>query len=464
MLLGAVIGYLLLTVAVGLYAMRLVKNSGDFVLAGRRLPLFLSSAALFALWFGSETLFGATSAFLESGVLGVIEDPFGGFLCLMLFGAFFARRLYRMNLLTLGDLYRLAYGKQVELLASVFMLLTFFGYIAAQLVALGLLLQLLSGITLTQGILLSTVVVTFYTLAGGMWAISITDFLQGIIIVVGLVWACVVFVGRAGGLSAVLEAAPAGHFDLLPPSTAKDWMHYLAAWMTLGLGSLPSQDIFQRMNASKNEQVAVRSFYLGGVMYLVIATLPLLIVLAAQQLYPEQIGDDMQQVLPRIILHQMPLGLQVIFFGALLSAIFSTCSGAILAPASILSENIIKPIWGHKFEDKQFLMILRVAVIVMASAGCLMAIQRTNIYELVGEASILGLVTLLVPMCVALFAPRWACATGATFSMFAGLIVWFVVEYSLSSSVPSLLWGGFASALGYFLGWGFTRWKHRLSE
>lgn len=118
-------GYLLLTVAVGIFSMRLVKNSGDFVNAGRRLPLFLSSSALFALWFGSETLFGATAAFLEGGVLGIIEDPLGGFLCLMLFGAFFAKRLYRMNLLTLGDLYRQAYGKQVELLASVFMLLTF---------------------------------------------------------------------------------------------------------------------------------------------------------------------------------------------------------------------------------------------------------------------------------------------------------------------------------------------------
>lgn len=457
MLLLAVLGYLLLTVAVGIFSMRLVKNSGDFVNAGRRLPLFLSSAALFALWFGSETLFGATSAFLEGGVLGIIEDPLGGFLCLMLFGAFFAKRLYRMNLLTLGDLYRQAYGKQIELLASAFMLLTFFGYIAAQLVALGLLLQLLAGISLTQGILISTLVVTLYTLAGGMWAISITDFVQSIIIVGGLLWACIELVDRAGGLNTVVASAPVGHFELIPPPNTHAWLHYLAAWMTLGLGSLPSQDIFQRMNASKNEKVAVRSFYLGGLLYLAIAIMPLLIVLAAQQLYPELLAGDMQQVLPRVMLNQMPVGIQVVFFGALLSAIFSTCSGAILAPASILSENIVKPLWGKKLTDKQFLVLLRLSVIAMAVAGCLMAMQRNNIYELVGEASLLGLVTLLVPMCVAIFWPTCARPLPAMFAMIFGFFSWFIAEHLLHTNSPALVWGFGTSLLAYFFGYFFDQ-------
>jgi Na+/proline symporter len=451
MLLGAVVLYLALTVGMGVFSMRYIRGSNDFVNAGRRLPLFLSSAALFALWFGSETLFGATSAFIDGGILGIIEDPLGGFLCLMLFGAFFAKRLYRMNLLTLGDLYRQAYGKPIELLASAFMLLTFFGYIAAQLVALGLLLQLLAGISLSQGILISTLVVTLYTLAGGMWAISITDFVQSIIIVGGLLWACMELVGRAGGINAVIAAAPVGHFEAIPPPTTHAWLHYLAAWMTLGLGSLPSQDIFQRMNASKNEKVAVRSFYLGGMLYLAIAVMPLLIVLAAQQLYPELLTGDMQQVLPRVMLNQMPMGIQVVFFGALLSAIFSTCSGAILAPASILSENIIKPLWGKKLTDKQFLVLLRLSVIAMAVAGCLMAMQRRNIYELVGEASLLGLVTLLTPMSVAVFWPRYALPAAAAVSMVAGLLAWCITEYLISVEIPPLLWGTTASVTTYVL-------------
>lgn len=453
MLLGAVIAYLVLTVLIGFVAMRWVKNSTDFVNANRQLPLFLSSAALFALWFGSETLFGATSAFLEKGILGIIEDPLGGFLCLMLFGTFFARRLYRMNLLTLGDLYRNAYGRKVELIAAGFMLLTFFGYIAAQLVALGLLLQLLAGLSLAQGILISTLVVMLYTLAGGMWAISITDFAQGIIIVAGLVWAGWLLVTDAGGWSQLAAQTPAQHFRVVPEANAKAWWHYLAAWMTLGLGSLPSQDIFQRMNASKSEGVAVRSFFLGGVLYLCIATLPIIIVMAARVLYPDLLQGDMQQVLPRVMLTHLPLGVQVLFFGALLSAIFSTCSGAILAPASILSENLVKPLWPQKLSDKQFLLLLRLAVVLMALAGGGMALLRNNIYELVGEASMLGLVTLLVPMCVAIFWPTCAHPLPALLAIIFGFLSWLIPEYLIQTNSPALIWGFGASTLAYLLGY-----------
>jgi len=161
---------------VGFWAARRVKNSGDYINAGRRIPLFMSSTALFALWFGSETLFGASGEFATYGLIGMIEDPSGGALCLLLFGLIFSRKLYRMNLLTLGDLYRNRYGQKVELLASVAMLSTFFGYVAAQLVALGLLLELVPDLSLTQGISISCCIVAAYTIAGGMWAISLTDF------------------------------------------------------------------------------------------------------------------------------------------------------------------------------------------------------------------------------------------------------------------------------------------------
>ncbi|MCU0420983.1 MAG: sodium:solute symporter, partial [Cyclobacteriaceae bacterium] len=92
MLLASIVVYLLATLAIGYWASRKVKTSGDFMLAGRSLPMVLSASALFATWFGSETVFGASSEFLKGGVLGVIEDPFGAALCLLLFGLFFARK------------------------------------------------------------------------------------------------------------------------------------------------------------------------------------------------------------------------------------------------------------------------------------------------------------------------------------------------------------------------------------
>jgi Na+/proline symporter len=90
------------------------------MLAGRSLPIVLSSAALFATWFGSETVFGASAQFLEGGLYAVIEDPFGASFCLLIFGLFYARKLYSMNLLTLGDFFKVRYNKVTELTASLF--------------------------------------------------------------------------------------------------------------------------------------------------------------------------------------------------------------------------------------------------------------------------------------------------------------------------------------------------------
>src|SRR5262249_43776113 len=136
-----------------------VKSADDFMVAGRSLPLALSSAAVFAMWFGSETVFGASSEFLKGGLYGVIEDPFGAALCLVLFGVFFARKLYALNLLTLGDYFELRFGKNTELVASLFLAPPYVGYIAAQLVAMGLILQAITGLAIWQGVILSAVVV-----------------------------------------------------------------------------------------------------------------------------------------------------------------------------------------------------------------------------------------------------------------------------------------------------------------
>jgi SSS family transporter len=441
MLLAFIILYLLFTIALGIFASRYVKSSSDFVQAGRRLPPFFNAAALFALWFGSETVFGASSEFMQHGLIGVIEDPFGGVLCLILFALFFVRKLYRLNILTLGDLFRNHYGQKVELVASGFMLITFFGYIAAQLVALALILKSVTGLDLTTGIILVTIIVSLYTFIGGMWAVSITDFIQSIFIVVGLVILCVYLIAQAGGFSAIMENAPENTFQFFPEGNTVEWSNWVAAWLTLGLGSLASQDIFQRVNSARSERAAVSSTYFGAVFYGLIAILPLFIALAAKVIYPDADYSDTQEVIPNLVLHHTPMFVQVLFFGSLLSAVLSTCSGAILAPASILAENLIKPISKKEYSDKEFLRLVRISIIIMAFSSMIMGLMRSDIYELVGESSVLGIVSLLVPMVAALYWKR-SSAAGAMLSMMLGMGTWLVlrifVEPELNPFLPAL--------------------------
>jgi solute:Na+ symporter, SSS family len=450
LLLAFIIFYLALTILLGYWASRRVKTSGDFLLAGRSLPIFLSSSALFATWFGSETVFGASSEFLKGGLYAVIEEPFGAALCLILFGLFFARKLYNMNLLTLGDFFEVRFGKRTELIASIFLAPPYVGYIAAQLVAMGIILNVVTGMEVWQGVIISAFVVTFYTYIGGMWAISITDFIQSIIIVVGLLAVAIILTSKAGGVSAVINQVPSSTFRFLPKWEFKEVMLYISAWSVLGLGSLPSQDVFQRVMSSGSQKIAVRSCFIAAAIFLVIAMLPLFISLCVKQLYPTMLTGDTQLALPNMVLAHATMPVQILFFGSLLSAIMSTTSSAILAPAAIFSENLIRPLSKDKLSDRQLLIITRLCVLGFAVIATVLACVKSDIYQLVGESSIFSLVSLFAPLTLGLYWKK-ANSTGALLSMILGISTYFICEW-LQLDWPSLLPATSVSFLAMIIG------------
>jgi solute:Na+ symporter, SSS family len=451
LLLVSIILYLVITILIGYWASRRVKTSGDFMLAGRSLPILLSSSALFATWFGSETVFGASSEFLQGGLYAVIEDPFGAALCLILFGLFFARKLYNMNLLTLGDYFKIRYGGKTELVASIFLAPPYVGYIAAQLVAMGLIINVVTGLAVWQGVVISATVVTFYTYIGGMWAISITDFIQSIIIIVGLVVLAVVLSNKAGGIGNVLAEVKPESLQFLPKPGWKEITTYVAAWSVLGLGSIPSQDVFQRSMSSGSANTAVRSCYYAAILYLTIAMLPLFISLCTKHLYPDQVKGDTQLILPFMVMQHTSMIVQILFFGSLLSAIMSTTSSAMLAPAAVFSENLVRPLLNKKLSDKQMLLLTRGSVLLFSVTATIMACVRSDIYELVGESSVLSLVTLFAAMA---FGVYWKGANrgGAMLSMVAGFLAWVFFEFFYKTDVPSLVPATLISLMSLVIG------------
>jgi solute:Na+ symporter, SSS family len=422
---------------IGYLASRKVHSAGDYMLAGRSLPLMLSSTAVFATWFGSETVFGASSQFLEEGLYGVIEDPFGAALCLIIFGTFFARKLYNLNLLTLGDFFKVKFGRRTELVSSLFLALPYLGYIAAQLVAMGLVISVVTGLPIRESIIISAVVVTIYTYIGGMWAITITDFIQTIIIIAGLLILSIVLAQKAGGVLNVINSVPRDTYRFFPRPGFIEFTSWIAAWCVLGLGSIPSQDVFQRSMSASSSRVATWSCYIGAFFYLTIAMLPLFIALCTRYLYPQHVEGDTQLALPNMVLTHTNVGVQIVFFGSLVSAIMSTTSSAILAPASIFSENLIKPMIRRRLLDKELLLITRICVLLFSLFATVMACLRSNIYELVGESSILSLVSLFAPLTFGLYWKK-SSAAGALLSMVFGMITWSIFEL-YETGWPSLV-------------------------
>ena len=213
MLLSLVIAYLVISIAIGLYGATKVHNARDYVTAGRNLPMVVVLAMVFATWFGAETVLGISATFLEEGARGLISDPLGASLCLVLIGLIFARPLYRMNLMTLGDYFRIRYNRQTELILSICIVVSYLGWVSAQITALGLVFNVLSDglISQTQGMLIGSGVVLIYTLFGGMWSVALTTFVQMIVIVIGLLLVTQHAADQAGGFSQVLAKASPGN-------------------------------------------------------------------------------------------------------------------------------------------------------------------------------------------------------------------------------------------------------------
>jgi solute:Na+ symporter, SSS family len=451
MLLASIIIYFIITLSVGFYANKKISGGKDFMNAGRNLHPFINSFALFALWFGSETLFGASAEFAKGGLKSVIEDPMGGVLCLLLVGFFYSKKMYNLNMLTIGDLFEQRFGKKIEIFSSFLMILSFIGYISAQLLALAILLKVIIGTSMTLGILISAVVIIGYTILGGMLAVSLNDFMQSVIIIAGLFLMLDFLSFEAGGFTNILTSIPESHWNFLPEPTFTDTTNWFSSWAVLGLGSIVSQDIFQRVNCSRSAQAAYTSSIAGGLIYLFISSLPLLIIMGIKLVYPQYTEGDLQFSMPQMALDKLPLWINIIFFGSIVSAIMSTCSGAILAPASLLSENVLRPLFFEAINDKKLLFITRISIVVITTISIILALGSSKIYDLVGDASAFGLVSIFFPFTLALFY-NYQNKVGAVASMILGSLTWISCKYIIQTEINPIFYGSLGAIIGILIG------------
>ncbi len=459
MLLWFVLLYWVISVAIGLLASIKVKNATDFAAAGHALPMYVVTATVFATWFGAEAVLGAPATFLQEGLAGVVADPFGSSLCLILVGLFFAKPLYQAKYLTIGDFYRERYGRTVEVLITLCIAASYLGWVSAQIMALGLVFNVVSGgeISRNVGMLIGSGSVLIYTLFGGMWAVAVTDFLQMIIIVIGLLFIGHEVTGMAGGVVNVVEHANnAGLFNFFPKANFAEIIGFITALCTMMLGSIPQQDVFQRVTSSKTVQIAQRAAILGGVLYFCFAFIPMILAYSANMLDPEMVQEglktDSQLILPQLILSHTPMFAQVIFFGALLSAIKSCASATLLAPSVSISENIIKGFFKELRAD-QYLLIMRLTTLIFSVFVTIIAMNsELSIFKMVESAYKVTLVTAFVPLLCGIY---WSKATplGGLLAVTLGLISWLLMEAIWPHEVmPPQLVGLLFSFLGMFVG------------
>ncbi len=459
MLLWFVILYWVISVGIGLWAALRVRNTADFAAAGHSLPLPIVTATVFATWFGSETVLGIPATFLKEGLGGIVADPFGSSLCLILVGLFFARHLYNRKMLTIGDFFREKYGRTVEILITLCIVTSYLGWVAAQIKALGLVFNVVSegALSQTAGMVIGASSVLIYTLFGGMWAVAITDFFQMIIIVVGMLYIGGEMAGQSGGIGVVIEhAAAAGKLNFFPDFNLAAILGFVAALVTMMLGSIPQQDVFQRITSSRNANIAVQAAVLGGVLYFIFAFVPLFLAYSATMINPDLVAQylesDAQMILPKLIMGHAPMFAQIMFFGALLSAIKSCASATLLAPSVTFAENIVRGLFRH-LTDRALLRIMRITVLVFTVIVTLFAMNsQLSIFKMVESAYKVTLVAAFVPLAFGVYWSR-ANSLGGLLAVLGGLVTWISCEMLAPAAIlPPQLAGLFASVAGMLLG------------
>ena len=435
--------YVLVMLGIGLYASRRVGDSADFLVAGRRLSLPLATATLAATWFGGGLCIGAASAAYKGGFLAIIADPFGAALCLFLAGAFYVRTLRRMGVMTVASFFTARFDSRAGILASLCTVPAYVGWVASLMVAFGRILQSLTGLDPAVGICVGAAVVLLYTFAGGMWAVTLTDFVQLTVLIVGMVVLTPILLHDMGGWAAITAQIPEDRFYLYPhEGGAPAWLGYARDWLVIGLGNLAGQDLIQRSLSSRDDTVAVRSAYLSGLLYVTIGLLPVFLGMAGAVLLPDLADPDL--VMMELARAYLPAAALVLFTGALVSALLSSADSALLAPASVIGWDLLRAL-RPQIDERVCLRVSRSAVVVFGLVAMVLALHRTSVYDLMVDSWSVLLSTLFVPLTAGIWWPR-ANTPGALAAILTGFGAWMVLLQTAPEVPADLLAVPFAIA------------------
>ncbi|RCK76151.1 MAG: putative sodium-solute symporter [Anaerolineae bacterium] len=437
LVIGGIVFLFLIRLAVGYYASRKVQNAADYIVAGRRLPIYLASASIMATWFAAETMMGASSTAYQYGLQGVVFDPFGAAACLFISGLFFIRLMRRARYLTVVDFFERRFGKEMSFLTSLAQLATYFAWTGAQIVAGGNIIHALLGWPVSTGMILVATIVTFYTFMGGMWADTLLDFMQMFLTAGGVTLIFIGVLNAVGGFRGMVEGAGSLYvsdpFTLLP---IKDEgylgytgyigiFYWIAAWLAIGFGSVPTQDLMQRSMAAKNEATSVWGSYIAGILYLTFGVMSPLIGIMMFKLNPNIAPEQTEFLLVTAAMNHLHPVLTALFIAALASALMSTSDSSVLAGASVVTENIV-PLFVKEMGEKQKLMLTRIMVLVIGFISIAIALWAGTIYKLAMVAWSILLVGLFAPFAFGMYWKK-ANKSGAVAALVGGFVSWVIL-------------------------------------
>jgi Na+/proline symporter len=454
---------------VGRFVSRGVETEAEYLVADRQVPLWLSILALLATWFGSSSVIESSSKMYRGGIGEVLLDPIACGATLIFTGCFFAERFWKTQAATVADLFRQQFGPTAERLSCAIQIPSFFLWIGAQFLAMGQLIESALGLPLGLSILLSAAVAWAIVVGGGMWAVT---WANSIMILVSLLSMLVLFGATAYGIgqgdavagwSRVIDAAPKDHFRVDAASFEK-CLAILSVLLIGLLGNVPGQDLQQRVASAKSAATARWMCVVGGVLYLLIGLIPLYLGLAARWTFGAGLSES-QLPLNAIAARYLSEPFQILLIVGMFSLCLAVAASATLSQASIVSRNVIKPLRGLVRDSSGSESLggagvwgagvwgARASVGLVIAGSLAVAFSGESIMGLLELSLVLVLVSLFVPMAIALYVPSKQARPGVGNSaMIAGFVAWLVgFLFESRIAIPASLIGLCASAIAAWL-------------
>ena len=408
-ILGGVAFFIGITVIIGLWAARQIEgDSVNYIVAGRTLILPLAAATLMAQSLDANATLGNTDLTSAFGFWAGAALPVGLALCLVICGLFFAKPLNQMRLITMPDFFRKRYGRVTEVLASIVTVMSFGLLLAGNLVAGGLLFQTFLGVDYVVGVILISVIILLYTLAGGLFAVAYTDIIQAGIALIGSI-ALLVYVGINYGFTIPAGAGPTNFgqlFNVTDPSSGA--MINLATITALAFGNLVALDFNERLYAAKDPATARLACFAAAAGTLIIGIPFSIVALGASDILAAvgaSAGDG--AVLYALVQEALPPALGVVVIVGIVGASLSTGDGAILATSSVIARNVIgiRPESNTEGAIKQdkLLLVTRLVAVGIAALGSLIAVRDPQTGMLLVLAFDLSLAGVAVPFIFGMF-------------------------------------------------------------
>ncbi len=418
---------------VGFASSRHSSSVNEFVLAGQQFGIGMSTCSLIATWYGAESLLTLSDEVSRVGLQCIWIDPLGISLCLAMAGGFLAPLLYRKNVSTIGDLFLQSSGRVGELICSLIVIPSYFGWIAAQLIALSLLLQAYLGIPILYGLIGSGCVAAILCLGGGNTSIAWVNVL--LLAIIGLGLSVLGWAVLKGGILFDFErwqfskSIPSTHWALMRSDASAPILEVLGALAVGSIGNLPAIELIQRIRSAKDAKTARDACYLASAVYLALGCIPIFYGLCFSA-HQWSNGTDQLQVVSELAKYYLSEPFQVVLFLAIVATILSTLTTAAMAPASMLGINVIEPIVGRlrrrPLTERAKVLLQRLCILWMLFMGGWLASSGKSAFELVRDCYGMLLSSIVIPFLAILMQRDPWSPRAITSAMLAGTVLWWL--------------------------------------